>query len=530
MGRIYFYESGKDYDFLSNVTDIPVSMCIGTAQTAPTMYNHIPCAEQAYHALKKIDDPVAQKQLLRQGNFLGQTAQATGRTVGRTDPSFDKSAFFKEKSFFAPVRGFKKLRGEWKAGWVKEDVMYDVCMMKATQHPQIAAFLIKAANNGDVFIENAGKEDAFWGNGGDGKGRNALGKIWTQISKDLRKEYNHTGQIGVRISLRDKVAAKLGYAGYNNGLSKNSWQRSDIDPLLHEDVKFEREIGNSVEIQSTGHVKTDPQWKENRDRANTQQMQQPANSTVIYPTYYNNATPYPYMPSSAYVNAGGVGTAFGTPVASSYIQNNFYYGGAEAGNGGFRSYDTSQSHNNYSGYSNATYASTAVGSVGAVIGMPFNNLTQGSGYGGFQSHDQNQNGNNNFPSLLTQAFVPQDQELNWVRGKIASAVPHCDMQNVAAIGFSPGADDGGQDMLSVRFSAGGSQALNAFLSHFAGETFAGAFNVQWSQEQDRSYQCTVTPAVPGADILMHGLGMGNYEAQMIKDRLRQQQQSSFFSR
>lgn len=75
-----------------------------------------------------------------------------------------------------------RLRSDWEE--VKEQIMYRAVLAKFTQHADLRSRLLAT---GDVeIVEHSGK-DAYWGDGGDGSGKNVLGKILMQVRHELRQ-------------------------------------------------------------------------------------------------------------------------------------------------------------------------------------------------------------------------------------------------------------------------------------------------------------------------------------------------------
>ena len=62
------------------------------------------------------------------------------------------------------------LRSDWED--VKDAIMYDACLAKFTQHDDIRQTLI---NTGIAHLCEHTSNDHYWGDGGDGSGRNQLG-------------------------------------------------------------------------------------------------------------------------------------------------------------------------------------------------------------------------------------------------------------------------------------------------------------------------------------------------------------------
>ncbi|KAF9285114.1 hypothetical protein BGZ74_001559 [Mortierella antarctica] len=62
------------------------------------------------------------------------------------------------------------LRPDWEA--VKDDLMHDCVLQKFLQHPDLAKVLLET---GDRHLIEHTPNDRYWGDGGDGKGKNMLG-------------------------------------------------------------------------------------------------------------------------------------------------------------------------------------------------------------------------------------------------------------------------------------------------------------------------------------------------------------------
>jgi ribA/ribD-fused uncharacterized protein len=63
---------------------------------------------------------------------------------------------------------------------VKVSIMLEIIRAKYRQHEDVREQLAKT---GDKEIVDNSPWDTFWGGGPDGKGRNALGKIWMYVRK-----------------------------------------------------------------------------------------------------------------------------------------------------------------------------------------------------------------------------------------------------------------------------------------------------------------------------------------------------------
>lgn len=70
----------------------------------------------------------------------------------------------------------RKLRRDWES--IKESVMFTAVWSKFEQHPELRELLLSTE---DAQLVEHTENDAYWGDGGDGKGKNRLGCILMQI-------------------------------------------------------------------------------------------------------------------------------------------------------------------------------------------------------------------------------------------------------------------------------------------------------------------------------------------------------------
>ncbi len=71
-------------------------------------------------------------------------------------------------------------RRDWER--VKDSVMYDVVLAKFEQHADIRERLL---STGEATIVEHTANDDYWGDGGDGSGRNMLGRILMRVRAEL---------------------------------------------------------------------------------------------------------------------------------------------------------------------------------------------------------------------------------------------------------------------------------------------------------------------------------------------------------
>ncbi|WP_051039004.1 NADAR family protein [Chamaesiphon minutus] len=75
----------------------------------------------------------------------------------------------------------QKLRRDWES--VKVGIMRSAVLAKFTQHPELRTLLL---STGDTKVVEHTENDDYWGDGGDGSGKNMLGRILMQVRESLR--------------------------------------------------------------------------------------------------------------------------------------------------------------------------------------------------------------------------------------------------------------------------------------------------------------------------------------------------------
>lgn len=75
------------------------------------------------------------------------------------------------------------LHPDWET--VKDDVMREAVLAKFTQHPELRKILL---DTGKIMLVEHTANDSYWGDGGDGRGKNMLGKILMEVRDKLRTQ------------------------------------------------------------------------------------------------------------------------------------------------------------------------------------------------------------------------------------------------------------------------------------------------------------------------------------------------------
>lgn len=144
MNVVHFYSVADDFGQLSNFAAFPINL---DGQRWPT--------SEHYFQAQKFEGPVY-RQKIRKARSPMQAAR-----LGR-----DRK---------------QKLRRDWEA--VKVGIMRQAVMAKFTQHEELRALLL---STGEAELVEHTANDDYWGDGGDGSGKNMLGRILMQVREELR--------------------------------------------------------------------------------------------------------------------------------------------------------------------------------------------------------------------------------------------------------------------------------------------------------------------------------------------------------
>lgn len=128
-------------------------------------------------------------------NFASYPIELDGRTRPTSEHYFQAQKFIGTEHEEAirceasPLKAAKMgrdrnrpMRSDWDA--VKDDIMRTAVRAKFTQHEQLRRMLL---NTGDAAIVEHTENDSYWGDGGDGTGKNMLGRILMDTRDHLRE-------------------------------------------------------------------------------------------------------------------------------------------------------------------------------------------------------------------------------------------------------------------------------------------------------------------------------------------------------
>lgn len=141
---IRFYSVADEYGEFSNFAEHPI-----------TLKNKLWPTSEHYFQAQKFTDKAEQEEI-RRANSPMQAAR-----MGR-----DRK---------------RKLRRDWESA--KVNVMREAVLAKFSQHEELRKLLLSTADA--TLVEHTEKDD-YWGDGGDGSGKNMLGRILMDVREKLR--------------------------------------------------------------------------------------------------------------------------------------------------------------------------------------------------------------------------------------------------------------------------------------------------------------------------------------------------------
>lgn len=142
---IHFYSTRGDFGCFSNFYRAPISV---DGKNWPT-------SEHFFQAQKFVGTP-------HEGEVRRAKSPSEAASMGR-----DRK---------------RPLRRDWES--VKEDVMYRALVAKFTQHADLRDVLL---GTGDAILVEHTVNDSYWGDGGDGSGKNRLGHLLMRLRMELRE-------------------------------------------------------------------------------------------------------------------------------------------------------------------------------------------------------------------------------------------------------------------------------------------------------------------------------------------------------
>lgn len=200
FSTIFFYTNGQPYDIFSNTTRVPVTLELNGQMYTPSS------TEAAFQGLKGLSIP--NRDANAQKLISDSTTPLSGLRNKAESLGFNSLG---QNEIYNQAFGNAGLT-------VKEELMYQLLLAKATQHPRIAKALLETGTVGIVentFI-NKKYNDDFWGNGHSQQGRNALGKAWMRVRSTLNQELQNGG-IKRRFGISDELARALGFRFHKQG-------------------------------------------------------------------------------------------------------------------------------------------------------------------------------------------------------------------------------------------------------------------------------------------------------------------------
>ena len=128
-------------------------------------------------------------------NFALYPIKLAGKTWPTSEHYFQAQKFedktYKEKirKVSSPMKSAElgrsrkvKIKKNWNK--IRDNVMYDAVFAKFTQHEELKELLLKTES---AYLIEHTVNDNYWGDGGDGKGGNKLGKILMKVREKINE-------------------------------------------------------------------------------------------------------------------------------------------------------------------------------------------------------------------------------------------------------------------------------------------------------------------------------------------------------
>ena len=129
-------------------------------------------------------------------NFAPYAIELDGRTWPTSEHYFQAQKFVGTeheeaiRSEPSPMKAAKMgrdrnrpMRSDWDAA--KDDIMRKAVLAKFSQHKQLRQMLL---DTGDATLVEHTENDSYWGDGGDGTGKNMLGRILMETRAELQND------------------------------------------------------------------------------------------------------------------------------------------------------------------------------------------------------------------------------------------------------------------------------------------------------------------------------------------------------
>jgi N-glycosidase YbiA len=126
-------------------------------------------------------------------NFYSAPIKLKGNTWRTTEHFFQAQKFAGTK-YETHIRNLKSpneaaregrrrdlpLRKDWESA--KDNIMFEALRAKFQQHPDLKKILLET---GDATLVEHTENDSYWGDGGNGKGKNMLGRLLMKVREEL---------------------------------------------------------------------------------------------------------------------------------------------------------------------------------------------------------------------------------------------------------------------------------------------------------------------------------------------------------
>jgi len=202
---IHFSVPGQPFDFFSNTSNDPITFSLN-GQTIDAC-----CAEALLQGVRGLvsETPTVQESALKlmqeeKHHDFAYFADEGAKLALEKHNAIGVDLY--EEDHFYSEEEDEKIS-------IKEQIMYEILLAKATQNPQICKALLETGDIdivNDTFLnETEHDDDNFWGNGRNLDGKNALGKAWRRVRETLKNELVSSHRVSVRYGFSALLVEKI---------------------------------------------------------------------------------------------------------------------------------------------------------------------------------------------------------------------------------------------------------------------------------------------------------------------------------
>ena len=150
-------------------------------------------------------------------------------------------------------------RNDWES--IKDQIMYKALLAKFTQHDDLRKLLLETKER--KLVERS-PYDSYWGDGGDGTGKNRLGELLMRLRRELRSGQN--SKKGATHIQQEVTSEHFQHSSPQSGQGRE-WKPSDNTPRSSENGNWNCQASHTGLLRQPLHP-TDPAYQQSNSGGN----------------------------------------------------------------------------------------------------------------------------------------------------------------------------------------------------------------------------------------------------------------------